>query len=346
MEYKNDERYWDIKLLNKWFFIAASLWTLSMVWMFIDDNDDEFKTYQTEYYNRLKLKTESKYNALYSEVSDLKKELELDLEEKKKVLESREDEIQLITDSLQTEKNKYAKIDIDFKAIVAEVDAAKYLLEKEKTDHNYSENSPATKNFNKLVNQKKELKKSKETIEIRIDYFNSKIEELNLDVKLSQDKRDSELKRLDLLENQLKSLDRSKMEWGNWFADIFRDLPIVDFLDPKLKVKQTVVSDVKYDVNFAKVATVDRCVSCHMGIEDPEFSDDEQPFTAHPNLDLIGSSSSPHPFNEFGCASCHSGRSRGTSFVSTVHMPNNIEQKKEWEEQYDWHKMHHWLQPM
>ena len=66
MEYKNDERYWDIKLLNKWFFIAASLWTLSMIWMFIDDNDDEFKIYQQEYYNRLKLKTESKYNALYS----------------------------------------------------------------------------------------------------------------------------------------------------------------------------------------------------------------------------------------------------------------------------------------
>ena len=132
MEYKNDERYWDIKLLNKWFFIAASLWTLSMIWMFVDDNDDEFKTYQIEYYNLLKSKTESKYNALYSEVSDLKKELELDLEEKKKVLESRQDEIQLITDSLQIQKNKYAKIDIDFKAIVADVDAAKYLLEKEK----------------------------------------------------------------------------------------------------------------------------------------------------------------------------------------------------------------------
>ena len=39
MEYKNDERYWNIKLLNKWFLIAASLWTLSMIWMFFDDND-------------------------------------------------------------------------------------------------------------------------------------------------------------------------------------------------------------------------------------------------------------------------------------------------------------------
>ena len=125
MDYKNDERYWDIKLLNKWFFIAASLWTLSMIWMFVDDNDDEFKTYQIEYYNLLKLKTESKYNDLYSEVSNLKKELESDLEEKKKVLESRQDEIQLITDSLQIQKNKYAKIDIDFKATEEQINNLK-----------------------------------------------------------------------------------------------------------------------------------------------------------------------------------------------------------------------------
>ena len=46
MDYNNDERYWNISLLNKWFLIASLLWTVSMIWMFIDDNDDEFKYYQ------------------------------------------------------------------------------------------------------------------------------------------------------------------------------------------------------------------------------------------------------------------------------------------------------------
>ena len=57
MDYKNDERYWDIKLLNKWFFIAAGIWSISMVWMFVFDNDDEFKYYQKEYFKKLKHKT-------------------------------------------------------------------------------------------------------------------------------------------------------------------------------------------------------------------------------------------------------------------------------------------------
>ena len=49
MDYKNDERYWNIKLLNKWFAISSILFFASIAWMFLDDNDDEFKEYQREF---------------------------------------------------------------------------------------------------------------------------------------------------------------------------------------------------------------------------------------------------------------------------------------------------------
>ena len=32
----NDERYWNIKLLNKWFAISSVLFLLSFIWMFIE----------------------------------------------------------------------------------------------------------------------------------------------------------------------------------------------------------------------------------------------------------------------------------------------------------------------
>ena len=64
-----------------------------MIWMFIDDNDDEFKYYQKEYYSILKDKTEKKYNVLYSEVSNLKTELENELASKKKSLEFKQNKI-------------------------------------------------------------------------------------------------------------------------------------------------------------------------------------------------------------------------------------------------------------
>ena len=139
MDYKNDERYWDINLLNKWFAFAAIIWTLTMVWMFIDDNDDEFKYYQSEYYSILKDKTKNELNTLYSEISDVKVELEANLDNKKKILDSKQDLIQSINDSIQVIKDIYAKVQIDWKALIVEVDVAKYLVEKEKAENKYNE---------------------------------------------------------------------------------------------------------------------------------------------------------------------------------------------------------------
>ncbi|MEE8399178.1 MAG: c-type cytochrome, partial [Desulfobacterales bacterium] len=45
---------------------------------------------------------------------------------------------------------------------------------------------------------------------------------------------------------------------------------------------------------------VDRCETCHLGIEDPRFDDAAQPFTSHPDVDT-------HPIGTLGCTICHGG---------------------------------------
>ena len=47
--FNNDERYWDITLLNKWFGISSVLFMAVTIWIYVDDNDDEFKDYQREF---------------------------------------------------------------------------------------------------------------------------------------------------------------------------------------------------------------------------------------------------------------------------------------------------------
>ena len=54
----NDERYWNINQLNKWFAIASIIFMVSMIWMFIDDNDDDFKVYQRKF-RHLEIKNEA-----------------------------------------------------------------------------------------------------------------------------------------------------------------------------------------------------------------------------------------------------------------------------------------------
>ena len=91
------------------------------------------------------------------------------------------------------------------------------------------------------------------------------------DVKLRLDELNVVLKSVNVVDNKLSKIDRERMSFSNKVGDVVRDLPVIDFLDPYYKVNQIVVRDIKYDVNFAAVPQVDRCTSCHLGIENPDF---------------------------------------------------------------------------
>ncbi|MCP4402758.1 MAG: c-type cytochrome [bacterium] len=52
---------------------------------------------------------------------------------------------------------------------------------------------------------------------------------------------------------------------------------------------------------------VDRCLTCHLGIDDDRFRDTPQPFTTHPQI------AGDHPVREVGCTVCHDGNGRGLS---------------------------------
>ena len=53
---------------------------------------------------------------------------------------------------------------------------------------------------------------------------------------------------------------------------------------------------------------VDRCVTCHLGLDDPRMNDAPQPFTTHP-----GSYLQDHDVDKFGCTICHDGQGRATT---------------------------------
>lgn len=75
---------------------------------------------------------------------------------------------------------------------------------------------------------------------------------------------------------------------------------------------------------------VDRCITCHVGMD--EFANptlktpfQEQPFTGHPDVEGLVRA---HPFQKFGCTSCHSGQGIATT-IPAAHG-----------------EVHHWEKPM
>ena len=62
-------------------------------------------------------------------------------------------------------------------------------------------------------------------------------------------------------------------------------------------------------VSIPPLNSVDRCVTCHSGIDDPRMTDVPNPFAVHPG-DILKN----HPVDRFGCTICHHGQGPATNF--------------------------------
>jgi len=99
-------------------------------------------------------------------------------------------------------------------------------------------------------------------------------------------------------------LSGSGQEWKKYQTD-YKELihELSDSLD-----------DVSYFVEGAHQYTleglnrIDRCASCHLGVENPLLAEAEQPFTFHP-----GSFLEDHPVEKYACTICHGGQGRAMS---------------------------------
>ncbi len=96
---------------------------------------------------------------------------------------------------------------------------------------------------------------------------------------------------------------------------------------PKIpKIQQVVLEDFERN-NFDKpVARVDRCESCHAGINKPGFENAPNPYKTHPQRDLI---LTKHPPEKFGCTPCHQGQGPAVNSPEQAHG-----------------EVHHWSEPL
>lgn len=113
-----------------------------------------------------------------------------------------------------------------------------------------------------------------------------------------------------LLGNGFIILKNQQTEWRSYQQDYLK-MAIEKTTDPAMKqlleersprIEQIVTT------GFGK-ERVDRCMTCHAGIDDARFADAPQPFRTHPKI------GGDHPYRTFGCTTCHDGNGRGLETV-------------------------------
>jgi len=87
--------------------------------------------------------------------------------------------------------------------------------------------------------------------------------------------------------------------------------------DPTLKQKLLSKPLEVRQVWDPKFGITDRCMTCHMGVDNPTMTDVPQPYRVHPDI-------KPHAFNHIGCTVCHEGQGSATT-KQAAHVMENLE---------------------
>ena len=340
----------DIFRLNMWFAITSILLFISFVWMMWQDFGKDWKHFQAEF-RRLdlaKTRVTAAQEAQTLGANPEYQKVDQELKAAEEQLNQQRSELKKAEEAQKDYQGTWYRADQAFKFEKAEYEAQRYEYEEAVAEH--PDDAPGEKK--KLD----EIFSNMDKYSAELDQANAKKAELDGHVEKFT-KRIAELeKERSRLATKLDRLIRKEENISPNFANIVRNLPMLDFMNPSIKIQQVVINNQLEDLNFTSVPRVDRCMTCHVPIDQegyeagaviPGYKDPiKQPFVSHPKLDLYVASSSKHPLERFGCSGCHLGRGRATDFSTTVHMPGDEKEKERWEKEYHWHQLHHWDTPM
>lgn len=350
MAKRDIDHAYDINRLNMFFALSSVALFAFFAWILWADFNRDWKGYQAKFRTLERYRTTAlqkqeiaalQANPEYVKVISEHKAAEAELKRQRSNYEKARKEQREM-------EGEWYRADQEYRFKKAEFEAKRYEYEEALASHGEKGAAEEAKDLKKTEEELARLSANldqvnakKAAIDQKVEAFTKKIEDLE--------------KEKTKLTTNLDRLVRKRQNLATSFAGIFRNLPLVDFIGPSIKIQQVVVDNIYEDLNFTRIPRVDRCMTCHVSIADegydagahiPGYGTVQQPFVSHPNLKLYVGSESKHPMERFGCTGCHLGRGRSTDFIGAVHIPEDEKEKERWEKDLHWHRMHHWDYPM
>ena len=325
------DHHYNIPRLNRSFFWTAGILTFVFVLMIVYDYSRDWKTIQRTFMRLdAKLTREQAVAARQKALDDEHAKLIGELKGARAEIATHQKKLAELDRKLKALDPRVYAADQQYKFTKASFDAERYLYEDALA--NKPKSAPGQKrSLDKLTKQLDErtlrlaqLKKEQSDTQAQIDRINARKKELETTI-----------------EKRTADFRLARQKYGTLKQDTLfqlRNSPILDMINPSLRVQQVQLPDHFINVNFMRIPRVDRCTTCHIaadrkGFEDPRI---KTVYRTHPRMHRMVGSESMHPANTFGCTPCHGGRDRATSFWSAGHSPETEQQERAWTKRYDW----------
>ena len=288
------------------FLLSALALLVTGIWAVWNDNISRrpWKLFQHEFrsieYDRAqqalaaeqaRLEADPKYQELTAQLAQARASLEQG--ETAQQIAARQADLDALTKPL-------ASIDLDLRFVKSELEEAWYELDHAKETGAPPEAKRAR--VDKLEEHKAGTQKEFDRLNREKARLEGEIKELQAGVKT--------------LEDQIAEVvaERTKLEQKLDALVVLRAGPVQMLQVPR--IEQTVLEEFDRNAYNQPVARVDRCVSCHVGIDKPGFEDQPNPFKTHPDRERL---LAKHPPDKFGCTPCHDGQGAAVNSVKQAH---------------------------
>jgi cytochrome c2 len=165
--------------------------------------------------------------------------------------------------SLDDWEGKHYAADQDYRFAKALLDAKRYEVEAAIVQHRH-DRAQKQREFDELTQ--------------RVDRLNHRLQQVTRDRDAARDRVGTFLARIKKVEDRRKEItadvellkkQRTVVAMGQ--HNLILNAPMLDFINPTLKIDQVVLNDLFIDMNYMSVPRVDRCQTCHRAIDRPGF---------------------------------------------------------------------------
>ena len=274
-----DQHYRNQKTLDIVFAVSCVLMLISTIWMLVQDYNREFKQVQREFRDvEATINDRMLYAQLPEDLGDWvdeTDELSKEVEEARKALTKKQEELANKSREIQTRRDKQ---DALARSLKADFDAkSSYLVQT------LDALSKAPAGDKALEDKKKAQEKELKTLAENLEKEQKKLEEIDTEFKTEisdvlKPLEDALSTASDKLKLRTKKIDQfakaaSQKSWK--FGDTFRNLPILDAFASPTRINQILLPDLTIDYSFKEVPRNDRCMTCHLGIDRSTFDRDK-----------------------------------------------------------------------
>jgi mono/diheme cytochrome c family protein len=330
---------YNVDFLNVVFAASSIFLFISVVWMVWDDFNRDWKQTQRRF-TQLEMEVTRASLDQAARTVDVNKirQLEAERAAAEKSVQANQAQIEEIQDGI-------GDLDADLYRVTQQANFAKANYDAEK--YEYEETRAAGGNAEAGAEEVAELGRRVTELNLEVERLTAERAKLTTELAKYTGAATTAAQQIqELTAEQRRLRVRLDVIAPTFVKSYIQNAPLLDFMAPTIKIAQVMTPNVVDDVNFTRVAKMDRCMTCHLAIDRRGYEKYPQPYRTHPNLELYLGGNSPHPLDQVGCTVCHEGMGQSVSFVDAAHYPANPKQREEWEQNYAWEEPHLWDYPM